>query len=113
MNMKYKATVIIRKPNSNRTRILGIDIEFGLDPTDRYMHANYSGHCSGEDDFDLRYDASFDPDKPMHFIVRTYENIYDGQNGAWLLDAIAIEKEEGGQYELGRPGLCGRQMPRG
>lgn len=44
--------------------------------------------------YDIRYDKDFSKDHIISYIVRFYENEYNGKNGAWKLVGIGIHEAE-------------------
>ncbi len=87
-------------PNkASRKLTFKVEIEFSYDPDDYgngyYMDVEGENEPWGFSGYDIRYDTKFNPEKKISYIARFFEETNNGQNGAWILLGIAIEKKEG------------------
>ena len=89
----YKLKVEIRDPETNDIETLyRPDVWFSTDD-ENYGNGTYL-KIDGSHYYDIRYDTSYDPKHEMAYITQWAENYWSGENGAWKLHSIDIERVE-------------------
>ncbi len=103
--MKFKATITISGQNYNKptsTEIVSETfdevVEFAHNPeqygTGFSMLITSKREPYGAQGYDLRYDKRLDPKNLIGYLARFYSDKFNGQDGAWMLDAISISAAE-------------------
>lgn len=96
--MKYKMTIKITDPNTKKGMyselIFKCECYFCYNP--KQYGNGYTLRISNKTcdpiDFDLRYDKTFNHNKPEEWLKSWANNYWSGENGAWKIKEIIIEK---------------------
>lgn len=96
--MKYQMIVKITDPDTPKGMFSELTFKFNCylsyDPKQYgngyYLRIENKGYNTF--DFDLRYDRSFNSNKPEEWLKSWANNYWSGKNGAWKIKRLLIEK---------------------
>lgn len=97
--MKYKMYVKITDPNTEKGMtselFFKLDCNFIYDPKDygNGYYVSISGKEFYKKVIDLRYDKNFSRINKEKWLKEWAYNYWNGQNGAWIIKTLKIEKE--------------------
>lgn len=97
MSNRYLATIVLRDADGN-LKCAEAEIDFCKSDGDYgngyHMGIDSSLEAFGFQGYDIRYDKDFCEDKKIQYIVKFYEDRFNGMNGSSKLIGIHVDEEE-------------------
>jgi len=100
--MKYTMSVILEPPEEEK--VAGLTSAWGMKVAATFYHDKKqygNGYHLGlkppdspVNVIDLRYDETFDPDKPEEWLERWARSYWTGKNGSWQIKELVIKKAD-------------------
>ena len=87
----FDLEIMIKNPKGTETKKYDIKAELDKEDGEHYgngYHLYLTGNEFGERLLDIRYDTSFNEDKPLDYIINTLKNMYSGEKHSWVLVGV-------------------------